>query len=157
VQRPYETIVVLTNDLAGEKQGLVHRFEAVIRDNGGTLDGSHDWGTRKLSYTIRKKTDGHYFLLEYTAEGAVVNELERTLRITEGVLRYMTVQQDHTGLPPARIRETVGRPDIPLSELRSLGNEPSGAALSGQHAATEDATSATRAGSAEGPGGDSDE
>jgi small subunit ribosomal protein S6 len=104
-------------------QTQVRRFEAVIRDNGGTLDATHDWGSRRLAYTIRKKADGHYFLFEYTAEAPVVSELERTLRITESVLRYMTVQQEHTGLPPARVRDTGTRADVPLSELRSLGSD----------------------------------
>jgi hypothetical protein len=68
--------------------------------------------------------DGHYFLIEYQAEGDAVAEVERTLRITDGVLRYISVQQEHTGLPQPRQREASRREDVPLSEMRSYGNEP---------------------------------
>ena len=118
--RPYETLIVLSNDLGAEVRPLVQRFETLIRNNGGTLDTSHDWGNRRLAYPIKKKLDGRYFLLEYTAEPPVVSELERTLRITDGVLRFMTVQQEHTGLPQVRPRETSAREDVPLNELRSM-------------------------------------
>ena len=87
------------------------------------MDGSHDWGSRKLAYPIKKQGEGHYYLLEYNAEPAVVSELERTLRITEGVLRYMSVQQGHTGLPKPRVRESERgeRGDVPLHEMRGGG------------------------------------
>ena len=117
--RPYETVLVLSNELGSNMPSLVERFTNVIKDGGGVLDANHDWGTRRLAYPIRKQADGHYFMLEYSAEPDVVRELERNLRITEGVLRYMSVQQDHTGLPPARREEPAGRRHVPLHELRS--------------------------------------
>ena len=123
--RPYETLIVLNNELGAEIRPLIERFETLIRSNGGTLDTSHDWGNRRLAYPIKKKHDGRYFLLEYTAAPPVVSELERTLRITDGILRYMTVQQEHTGLPQARPRDVGGREDVPLSEMRSMRRAPS--------------------------------
>ena len=55
-------------------------------------------------------------------------EVERTLRITDGVLRYISVQQEHTGLPQPRVRESYRRDETPLSEMRSTGSEPEAAA-----------------------------
>jgi len=124
--RPYETLVVLSNELAGEMEGLVKRFESLIGDNGGSFETCRDWGNRRLAYPIKKKGDGHYYLFEYAAEPAVVSELERTLRITDGVLRYMSVQQEHTGLPQARPREAPGREDVPFHEMPSHGHGPRG-------------------------------
>lgn len=118
--RPYETLLVLTNDLVSEQQALLERFTGVITSGGGSIDASHDWGSRKLAYPIKKQAEGHYYLLEYKAEPAIVSELERTLRITDGVLRYMSVQQEHTGLPKPRPRET-DRGDVPLHEMRGRG------------------------------------
>ncbi len=118
--RPYETLLVLTNDLVSEQQALLERFAGVITSGGGSIDASHDWGNRKLAYPIKKQAEGHYYLLEYEAEPAIVSELERTLRITDGVLRYMSVQQEHTGLPKPRPRETE-RGDVPLHEMRGRG------------------------------------
>ena len=122
--RPYETLIVLSPALGAESQQLIDRVQEVIRARGGEVDASHDWGARRLAYPIHKQTDGRFFLLEYQAEGDAVAEVERTLRITDGVLRYISVQQDHTGLPQPRARESVRREDTPLSEMRSYGVDP---------------------------------
>lgn len=121
--RPYETMVVLSTSLGAEMQALIERLHGVITTRGGTIDASHDWGQRRLAYQIEKQSDGHYFLIEYSAEPDAVSELERSLRITDGVLRYLTVQQEHTGLPKPRERETP-RADTPLHEMRSPGSPP---------------------------------
>jgi small subunit ribosomal protein S6 len=122
--RPYETLIVLSPALGGETQPLIERVQDVIRSRGGQVDASHDWGSKKLAHPIHKQTDGRYFLIEYQAEGEAVAEVERTLRITDGVLRYISVQQEHTGLPQPRARESYRRDETPLSEMRSVGSEP---------------------------------
>jgi len=122
--RPYETLVVLSNQLGAEQAALVERCATIIKAQGGTVDASHDWGSRKLAYPIAKQTDGHYYLIEYQAPPEAVSELERNLRISEGVLRYMSVQQEHTGLPPERPAETHRDDrDRPLHEMRSYDRD----------------------------------
>jgi len=103
--RAYETMIVISTLLGDEATALRERFVSVVKDNGGTVDTELDWGVRKLAYPILDQTAGRYLLLEYQAEPAVVAELERTLRIADGVLRYISVQQDHTGLPKERPAE----------------------------------------------------
>jgi len=105
--RPYETLIVLSPTLGGETQPLIDRVQEVVRSRGGQIDASHDWGSKKLAHPIQKQTDGRYFLIEYQAEGDAVAEVERTLRITDGVLRYITVQQEHTGLPQPAARAAL--------------------------------------------------
>ncbi len=123
--RPYETLIALSHELGDRKKQLVERLEKVITSNGGVLDATHDWGNRRLAYPIKKQGEAHYYLLEYHADGPVVAELERTLRITEGVLRFITVQQEHTGLPQVRAREPRAREHVPLHELRgTTGAKP---------------------------------
>jgi small subunit ribosomal protein S6 len=119
-------LIVLSPTLGGETQPLIDRVQEVVRSRGGQIDASHDWGSKKLAHPIQKQTDGRYFLIEYQAEGDAVAEVERTLRITDGVLRYITVQQEHTGLPQPRVRESYRREDTPLSEMRSMGAESEG-------------------------------
>ena len=121
--RPYETLVVLSGSLGSEQKPLITKFEDLVKSLGGTLDESRDWGSKRLAYQIRKESDGHFYLIEYQADGDVVAELERNLRITEGVLRYVTVQQEHTGLPEPRERE-MPRRDAPLSDMRSGDHDP---------------------------------
>lgn len=125
--RPYETLVVLRTDLGEDSAKLLTRFESVITGQGGTIDENRDWGVRDLAYPIGKQKQGHYHLLEYQADPTVVKELERNLRIVEGVMRFVTVQQEHTGLPEPRQREHYGeRRDAPLHEMRSMDREGEG-------------------------------
>ncbi|HEY2775354.1 MAG TPA: 30S ribosomal protein S6 [Candidatus Binatia bacterium] len=121
--RPYETLVVLRTDLGTEADKLLSRFESVIVGEGGAVDEKRDWGVRDLAYSIGKQKQGHYHLFEYRAEPQAVKELERNLRIVEGVLRFVSVQQDHTGLPEPRVREHYDRRDAPLHEMRSSPRE----------------------------------
>ena len=126
--RPYETLVVLRTDLGEEATKLLTRLRAVIENDGGTIDEVRDWGIRDLAYIIDKQKQGHYHLLEYVAEPTAVKELERTLRIVEGVLRFVSVQQDHTGLPEPRVRESYDRREAPLSDMRSNNRDEAPAA-----------------------------
>ena len=131
--RPYETLVVLRTDLGEEAAKLLARFQAVITTEGGSVDENRDWGVRDLAYPIGKQRQGHFHLLEYQAEPQTVKELERNLRIVEGVMRFVSVQQEHTGLPEPRVRETYERRDTPLHEMRgaSRDEEQSGAVAAG--------------------------
>jgi len=117
--RPYETLVVLSNELGVDIEPLVQRCQEIIKAQGGVVENNHDWGSRKLAYPIAKQSEGHYYLFEYQAPPQAVSELERTLRIADGVLRYMSVQQEHTGLPPERPVEAPSRDDRPMHEMRS--------------------------------------
>jgi small subunit ribosomal protein S6 len=120
--RPYETLVIIRPDLGAEGPTLLDRFAGIIEGQGGSIDGRHDWGNRRLAYPIAKQTHGLYHLFEYQAEPGVVAELERNLRITEGVIRFLSVQQEHTGLPEERVPEPErGSRDVPLNEMRSYG------------------------------------
>ncbi len=122
--RPYETLVVFSTDTGEENAAVLAKLGSIIEGSGGSIDESHDWGVRRMAYPIKKLTEGHYHLLEYQADPSVVSELERNLRISESVLRYMSVQQEHTGLPEQRSEESAsGRREVPMSELRSGGRE----------------------------------
>lgn len=141
--RPYETLVVLRTDLGEEAEKLLARFENVISGQGGQIDEKRDWGVRDLAYPIGKQKQGHYHLLEYQAEPQTVKELERNLRIVEGVLRFVSVQQEHTGLPEPRVREHYDRRDVPLSEMRSAGREEAAPAAEAAPEAVTETTGGT--------------
>ncbi len=113
--RPYETLIALSNELGEGQRAVIERLHGVIESGGGTLDSSLDWGVRPLAYPIKRQNEAHFYLLEYQAEPPVVQEIERTLRITDGVLRYITVQQEHTGLPD--VKGAGGRAETPLHEV----------------------------------------
>jgi small subunit ribosomal protein S6 len=91
--REYETIFVVQPEISEEgRQALTERLDGVLSKHKATRFELDDWGKRKLAYEIRKFQKGHYLALSYGHEGAVVPELERTLRLDDSVLRFLTVQ-----------------------------------------------------------------
>ena len=90
----YELLYIIDNDLSDEgKEAIVNKINAVVTDNGGTVDGIDKWGTRKLSYAINYKTEGYYVLVNFSAPATLPDEVERVLRITDGVIRFMVVKK----------------------------------------------------------------
>ena len=99
--RRYETMIVLRTDLqeAGVKE-QIERVRKLLETHGATVSGIHEWGLRELAYQIQKERRGFYILVEYTAGAAAVAELERTLKLSDVVLRFVSIRQDDD-TPPA--------------------------------------------------------
>ena len=90
--RRYETIFILRSDL-GEPQvkDSIKRFEGLIGAGGGEMLETDEWGFRELAYRIHNERRGYYVRLDYAANGAVMNEVERNLKLSDSVLRYLSV------------------------------------------------------------------
>jgi len=73
---------------------LIAGFEQTIANGGGKLRSTEKLGRRKLAYTVRKFNDGNYVLLTIDADGKLVAELERRLRVSEPVIKFITVRMD---------------------------------------------------------------
>ena len=90
----YELLYILNNELSDEAKGaVVEKLNAVVTDNGGTIDGIDKWGTRKLAYPIDYKTEGYYVLVNFTDPATLPDELERVMRITDAVIRFLIVKK----------------------------------------------------------------
>ena len=88
----YELLYIIDNDLAEEaKEALIAKLNGVVTDNGGSVETVDKWGTKKLAYPINFKTEGYYVLVNFTAPAALPSELERVMRITDGVVRFMVI------------------------------------------------------------------
>ncbi|MBN1883679.1 MAG: 30S ribosomal protein S6 [Deltaproteobacteria bacterium] len=91
--RTYETIFILDPDLSDEDtEKSLAKIQDIITSQNGTIALTERWGKRKLAYRVRKKTKGNYFRLVYYAEGSLIAPLERILRITEEVYKFITVK-----------------------------------------------------------------
>jgi small subunit ribosomal protein S6 len=92
--RRYETIFIANPDLPEEEQNaLQEKVRSLLASFNGEIVKMEDWGLKKLGYAIRKSSRGRYFLLDYLTESpALVRELERTLRLNDGVLKFITVK-----------------------------------------------------------------
>src|SRR5271154_1749534 len=105
MDRLYEVMFIVRPDVVDEElDKLVAGFEGTVTTGGGAIKNSEKLGRRKLAYTVRKFNDGNYVLLTIEANGAVVAELERRLRVTEPVIKFITVRMDEEEKRLAKIR-----------------------------------------------------
>jgi len=93
--RNYEVIFILKPDMPeAEADSLIAQMEGVVTATGGTLEKTEKMGRRRLAYRIQKYVEGHYVLFVLEGEAATVQELERRLKVSEPVLKYLTVRVD---------------------------------------------------------------
>jgi small subunit ribosomal protein S6 len=116
----YEILLLLDAELPEDRQAeIVGRVRELIERGGGQFTAQDAWGRRKLAYEIDRKSDGAYHLLTFSVEPAVLDEVSRVLKITDGVLRHMAVRRPRSGRRPAAATEqasaeeavSVGRPE----------------------------------------------
>ena len=108
----YEHTVIARPDLSAQQaQTLVETFTQQVTDQGGAVPKSEYWGLRNLAYRIKKNRKGHYLHLNIEATPAVIAELERTQRIHEDVLRYLTVKVDKLDEGPSQVMQAKANRD----------------------------------------------
>lgn len=90
--RKYEIMYIIRPDVETEAvQALTDKFQAIIA-NGGEVTKQDVMGKRRLAYEINKIRDGIYVLVHFNATPAVVNELDRVMKITDEVIRHLIVK-----------------------------------------------------------------
>ena len=88
--RAYELLYFINPSLDEEERKAVNdRVVNTIDAIGGTIDSIDEWGKRKLAYEIKDLTEGEYYLVNFQAEPDSLSELDRILRITDRVIRFM--------------------------------------------------------------------
>jgi len=93
--RIYEELFILRPDTPEEEiDQLIEQLTTLIAGQGGNVDKSEKWGVRKLAYRVQKRSEGFYVLLQFTAAPETVRELERRLRVSDQVLKFLTVRID---------------------------------------------------------------
>ena len=109
MSRVYEVMFIVRPDAAEEDiDKLIAGFSATVTGGGGTVKSVEKMGRRKLAYLVRKFNDGNYVLLTVEAGGPVVLELERRLRVTEQVIKFITVRIDEEDKRLAKVKALRG-------------------------------------------------
>ncbi len=91
--RKMETLLLLSPELSvEERETILKTLDDVVVREGGKMLLVDQWGMRDLAYPVRKQMRGFYVRLEYAAPSQLVAELERIIRITDGVFKFMTVK-----------------------------------------------------------------
>lgn len=100
----YETVFIARQDLSeSDVAALSEALQKVITDQGGKIAKTEYWGLRTLAYKINKSRRAHYSLFEYEAPGAAIAELERQMRLSEDVLRALTVKLKEPSKGPSPV------------------------------------------------------
>jgi small subunit ribosomal protein S6 len=110
---------------------LIAGFTTTVTNGGGTVKSTEKMGRRKLAYLVRKFADGNYILLTIEADGATVHELERRLRVSEPVIKFITVRMDEEEKRLAKIKA------LRASRRKLSAEAPAPAALAAAPAAPE--------------------
>jgi small subunit ribosomal protein S6 len=111
----YENVFIARQDISGAQvDALADQFAQLIADHGGEVKKRENWGLRNLAYRMNKNRKGHYMLFNIDAPAPAIAELERTMRINEDVLRYLTIRVDALEEGPSPIMlNRGGREDRP--------------------------------------------
>ncbi len=110
--REYELMYILDPGLDEDStQALIGQIEDFMGKQGATIDKTDPWGKRRLAYQIGKHWEGYYVLSHVKADAGAVGELERRLRVTDGVLRFITVRidEEQAKLERQRARKSASR------------------------------------------------
>ena len=137
MQRTYELMFIVRPDMTEEDQDkLVANLETQVGNAGGTVKSLERMGKRRLAYLVRKFQDGIYVLMVLEGDGAMVKEVERRLRVTEPVIKFITVRVDEEQKRVAKIKA------IRDTKVRGKGTRSQEAPAEAVAAAAEPAESA---------------
>ena len=105
MQRIYELMFIVRPDMTEEDQDkLLANLEGQVGTAGGTVKSVERMGKRRLAYLVRRFQDGIYILMTLEGDGAMVKEVERRLRVTEPVIKFITVRVDEEQKRVAKIK-----------------------------------------------------
>lgn len=114
--RTYEVLYVLRPDLGEEATAAaVAKLAEVITGQGGEVLKIQPWGKRRLAYEISKYREGYYVLMVFAGEQTASQELERVLKLSEEVIRYLLLRQED--------RSEAGEEGAVATEKETAANE----------------------------------
>jgi small subunit ribosomal protein S6 len=141
MNRTYEIMFIVRPDVEeADLDKLIEGFSANITSGGGEVKSVEKMGRRRLAYTVRKFNDGFYVLLNIAAEGSLIGEIERRLRVSEPVIKFITVRMDEEEKRLAKVKalrdskvkrsaQPIAPPPAPVSVAAAAEPEPEAAAV----------------------------
>jgi small subunit ribosomal protein S6 len=105
MNRTYEIMFIVRPDVEeADLDKLIEGFSANITSGGGEVKSVEKMGRRRLAYTVRKFNDGFYVLLTVGSPGSLIGEIERRLRVSEPVIKFITVRMDEEEKRLAKVK-----------------------------------------------------
>ena len=91
----YEVALIIRPEVEEEgQQAIIEQLSQLLTAEGGQVSNVESWGRRRLAYPIRDVREGSYYFIQGEFPSSVLSELERTLRLSEQVLRHMVIRED---------------------------------------------------------------
>ncbi len=109
----YEVVYIIDPAVEEEaRKELIAKYNALIANNGGSVDKVEEWGKRRLAYAIDYKTEGYYVLVNFQAESELPKELERNLQISDSIIRYQVIRllEKKASVKPRPVRTAPAAP-----------------------------------------------
>lgn len=128
-KRIYEVVFII-DPATGEEDStrLVENLQKIVTDQGGAITKSESMGRRQLAYKIGRNTEGQFMLFEIEGAGSEIAELERRMRVSDQVMRYLTVRVDEDRRRAEKFKERRARKAAKRPEKGSARGSNSGAA-----------------------------
>lgn len=103
----YESVFIIRPEAPpAYRERVARELTELVGQMGGKVKKHEYWGLRNLAYPIRKYVQGHYFMLQLEAPAGAVSELNRTMRLTEEIMRYQTLRIKRLDPEPSPIMQT---------------------------------------------------
>jgi small subunit ribosomal protein S6 len=108
----YEHVFLARQDASPQQvEELTTQFTGIIQQQGGKVEKTESWGLRSLTYRMHKNRKAHFVLLNVNAPSAAIAEVERQERISEDVIRFLTVRVDELETGPSAMMRKSDRDD----------------------------------------------
>jgi small subunit ribosomal protein S6 len=117
----YETMYILRPDLNEEAvDATIGKYQSLLKEQDGTVLETQHRGKRRLAYEIDRHREGIYIQMNYTGPGSAIAPLERAMRLSDEVIRYLTVKQDVEGsLPETEEAESVDPGAVAVADVEA--------------------------------------
>lgn len=105
--RDYEIVYIFRSNFTPEEiEAKLDRYHAILtRDDGGEVTAVEQWGKRQLAYPIRGQANGYYVVTQFSADPAIIADLERAIKLDEELLRYLIVLSEGELPIPSSMQE----------------------------------------------------
>jgi small subunit ribosomal protein S6 len=123
--RQYELVYIVSPDASEQAVAELHtQIEQIVQRFNGTLDKTENWGRRKLAYEIGHAREGTYVIETITGSGELMKEIDRRLRVTDTIIRHLTVRVDEAMRVAERLRSERKATQARRRTARGLPPEP---------------------------------
>ena len=123
--RQYELVYIVTPDASEQDIADLHtQIEQIVQRFGGTFDKTENWGRKRLAYDIGHHREGNYVVETITGTGELMKEIDRRLRVTDTIIRHLTVRIDEDLKVADRLRAERKATQARRRTARGLPPEP---------------------------------